>query len=178
MNKKTTALLIFIVFMIVAIGLGIYLVSQQQQIFPKADESLSPSPPVSPPASGIMCPADARACPNGSYVSRTGANCEFATCPTSVSPSPSVSPSAGPTNTPNSSPTSVPNPTATRTPTTTSTVGPTAQPTEVALAQSATTPTGTVTPTSASTLPSAGSSAGPFFMAITGMIVITLMFVF
>lgn len=30
---------------------------------------------------GVMCPQDAKLCPNGSYVSRTGPNCEFAMCP-------------------------------------------------------------------------------------------------
>ena len=27
------------------------------------------------------CPADVRVCPDGSYVARTGLNCEFAQCP-------------------------------------------------------------------------------------------------
>ena len=30
----------------------------------------------------IACPMDAKLCPDGSYVGRTGPNCEFATCPT------------------------------------------------------------------------------------------------
>lgn len=30
----------------------------------------------------IACTMDARACPDGSYVGRTGPNCEFAPCPT------------------------------------------------------------------------------------------------
>ena len=30
----------------------------------------------------IMCTADAMLCPDGSYVGRTGPNCEFAECPT------------------------------------------------------------------------------------------------
>lgn len=30
---------------------------------------------------GIVCTMDAKLCPDGSYVSRTGANCEFAECP-------------------------------------------------------------------------------------------------
>jgi len=30
----------------------------------------------------IACPMDAKLCPDGSYVSRTGPNCEFAACPT------------------------------------------------------------------------------------------------
>ncbi|HXV27118.1 MAG TPA: hypothetical protein VD862_03815 [Candidatus Paceibacterota bacterium] len=29
---------------------------------------------------GIACPADAKLCPDGSYVGRTGPNCEFAPC--------------------------------------------------------------------------------------------------
>jgi hypothetical protein len=30
---------------------------------------------------GVMCAQDAKQCPNGSYVTRTGPNCEFAACP-------------------------------------------------------------------------------------------------
>ncbi len=30
---------------------------------------------------GQMCTADAKQCPDGSYVSRTGPNCSFAECP-------------------------------------------------------------------------------------------------
>ncbi len=29
----------------------------------------------------VACPADAKQCPDGSYVGRTGPKCEFATCP-------------------------------------------------------------------------------------------------
>jgi hypothetical protein len=37
---------------------------------------------VSPPEAGIsVCTADAKICPDGSAVSRTGPNCEFTTCP-------------------------------------------------------------------------------------------------
>lgn len=31
----------------------------------------------------VICTLDAKLCPDGSYVGRTGPNCEFAECPTS-----------------------------------------------------------------------------------------------
>lgn len=30
---------------------------------------------------GVVCTADAKLCPDGSYVGRTGPRCEFAPCP-------------------------------------------------------------------------------------------------
>ena len=30
----------------------------------------------------VVCAADAKQCPDGSYVSRTGPSCQFAACPT------------------------------------------------------------------------------------------------
>ncbi len=40
--------------------------------------------PQQPPAAdedGVMCTMDARECPDGSYVGRTGPHCEFTPCP-------------------------------------------------------------------------------------------------
>lgn len=34
-----------------------------------------------PPAGGVVCTMDAKLCPDGSSVGRTGPNCEFAACP-------------------------------------------------------------------------------------------------
>src|SRR6267154_6145338 len=34
----------------------------------------------------VACTADAMQCPDGSYVGRTGPNCQFAACPTKVKP--------------------------------------------------------------------------------------------
>jgi len=40
------------------------------------------SPPGTPPEEdGVACTMDAKACPDGSYVGRTGPTCEFAACP-------------------------------------------------------------------------------------------------
>lgn len=49
-------------------------------------KSGKPSPDGPPPPSlvednQVMCPADVKQCPDGSYVSRTGPRCEFAACP-------------------------------------------------------------------------------------------------
>lgn len=35
--------------------------------------------------SGIMCTMEAKLCPDGSYVGRTGPKCEFAACPGATS---------------------------------------------------------------------------------------------
>lgn len=37
--------------------------------------------PAPAPADTVMCPMDAMECPDGSYVGRTGPDCEFAACP-------------------------------------------------------------------------------------------------
>lgn len=41
----------------------------------------------------VFCTMDAKMCPDGSYVGRQGPNCEFAACPSSVTPAPAPSPS-------------------------------------------------------------------------------------
>jgi hypothetical protein len=39
-------------------------------------------PPAEAPGNGgVACTMEARQCPDGSYVGRTGPNCEFAACP-------------------------------------------------------------------------------------------------
>ena len=89
-------------------------------------------------------------------------------------PTPTATNTPTPTRTPTPTGTLTPTPTGTLTPTSTPTTGPSATPTEVILAQSTPTPSGTVAPT----IPSAGSSAGVFFMAVAGVILATLLFVF
>lgn len=42
--------------------------------------TLSPTPEA--PAQGVACTEEAKICPDGSAVGRTGPNCEFAPCPT------------------------------------------------------------------------------------------------
>lgn len=47
-----------------------------------------------------VCTADARLCPDGSYVSRVAPSCEFAACPIANMPSPAPQPVPSPTPTP------------------------------------------------------------------------------
>lgn len=52
-------------------------------IMPIADVPDEPAvpEPMSPPDDGVMCTMDAKICPDGSAVGRSGPNCEFAPCP-------------------------------------------------------------------------------------------------
>jgi rhodanese-related sulfurtransferase len=47
--------------------------------FESAEEKPVPAAPT--PEEPVMCTMEAKACPDGSYVSRTGLHCEFAACP-------------------------------------------------------------------------------------------------
>ncbi len=62
MNKKTSISLITII--VLTLGIGGYYFSTGKK------------------ASVIACTQEAKICPDGSAVSRTGPNCEFALCPT------------------------------------------------------------------------------------------------
>src|SRR3989338_6171267 len=55
------------------------------------------TPPIYPKA----CTQEAKLCHDGSYVGRTGPNCEFALCPT-TDPNPNPNPNPTPTPKPNS----------------------------------------------------------------------------
>ncbi len=43
-------------------------------------------PPTSPDAGGVMCTMEAKICPDGSSVGRSGPKCEFAPCPAAAAP--------------------------------------------------------------------------------------------
>ena len=49
-----------------------------------SSEQPMPAPDVRP--SGIMCTMEAKLCPDGSYVSRTGPKCDFRPCPSVPAP--------------------------------------------------------------------------------------------
>ncbi len=76
MNQKGSANIAILGIAIVAlVGVGTYFALNRQ--------AAPPSP--------IACTQEARQCPDGSYVGRTGANCEFAKCP-EVNPAPAPTP--------------------------------------------------------------------------------------
>ncbi len=53
----------------------------------------------SPPEQSIACTADAKLCPDGSYVGRTGPKCEFAPCPAVPNPDTTGKRCTGPSDT-------------------------------------------------------------------------------
>lgn len=48
---------------------------------PSASAPADGCTPTPIPEEGVMCTQDAKLCPDGSYVGRTGPRCEFAPCP-------------------------------------------------------------------------------------------------
>lgn len=48
--------------------------------------SSPPSPPADAPPGAKACTEEAKVCPDGSAVARTGPNCEFAPCPGAMAP--------------------------------------------------------------------------------------------
>ncbi|MBC7836206.1 hypothetical protein H7X87_00295 [Acetobacteraceae bacterium] len=62
---------IFAVLGLIIIAGGAYVVYAKPFTLPWAEER-------------VVCTADAQQCPDGSYVGRTGPNCEFASCPQAV----------------------------------------------------------------------------------------------
>lgn len=73
MNKKY--ILIALVAVLVAGAVGYV-------AFFKVPTQTTPEPTESPSSSPIACTQEAKQCSDGSYVGRTGPNCEFAPCPT------------------------------------------------------------------------------------------------
>jgi hypothetical protein len=53
-----------------------------RDVTPEPDTPTSPSSPYRPlPIEPVACPMDAKICPDGTGVGRTGPKCEFAPCP-------------------------------------------------------------------------------------------------
>ena len=73
MNQKGFVNIILIIIVAALVGTGAYFVSTRQIMPP------TPSPTPSP--THLVCTKETRRCSDGSYVSRTGKNCEFAKCP-------------------------------------------------------------------------------------------------
>lgn len=70
--SKTIALILFILLPILSFFLGM---NYQKVIENKAAVTSTPTP-------GVFCTMEAKICPDGSAVGRSGPNCEFAPCPT------------------------------------------------------------------------------------------------
>ncbi len=81
MNQKGFVNIIIIMFVVVLVGAGTYFALKRQTtpLIPSHTLSSSPAP--------VACTQEAMQCPDGSYVSRTGKNCEFGKCP-AINPPP------------------------------------------------------------------------------------------
>lgn len=96
--SKLLALSMLIFFPIVGFYLGMLYQSQQdQQILKNPPITVYPKitiPSPTPKAiEGKMCTMEAKLCPDGSYVGRSGPNCAFAPCPKlPVTPTPTCVP--------------------------------------------------------------------------------------
>lgn len=83
--KPIVYLFIIIVVILLSGAGGYYLGTKQSAksveptIFPTITSPVAPT--MSRGKSGKICTMDAKRCPDGSYVGRTGPNCEFAPCP-------------------------------------------------------------------------------------------------
>lgn len=124
-GKVATAIIILATFILA--GVAIFTAIRLYQL---RNQAVAPNVPSSQPHAQVVCPQDAKVCPDGSSVGRTGPNCEFPACPVSTcSLSFTLTPqtaSPTPTETPTGTPTATP--TGTPTPTPTATPGPSATP--------------------------------------------------
>jgi len=82
-NKNIPTRLGAIVLVIIAITFGIYLYHFEKDKWREIDTSSEIQPPRNekPKNGGAACTQEAKLCPDGSSVSRTGTDCEFAPCP-------------------------------------------------------------------------------------------------
>lgn len=77
--SKALAFIMFVTFPFA----GFYLGMQYQKAVDKVFMPMKPSSnrPLIKPTEGVMCTMDAKQCPDGSYVGRSGPKCEFEKCP-------------------------------------------------------------------------------------------------
>jgi len=84
MNKKFFFVVV-LALVIITTGLLIWNIWPFQEQLPHTSNISNNAP--SNTQDHVFCPQDAKLCPDGSYVSRTGPNCDFAQCPTGSSAS-------------------------------------------------------------------------------------------
>jgi hypothetical protein len=78
-NKKIPAILVFGIILIVTIVIGgLIWLNSKKDITPNKAKSTINQDRIT---KQIVCTQEVKLCPDGSYVSRTGPNCEFTECP-------------------------------------------------------------------------------------------------
>ncbi len=88
MDQKGFINIIVIIGIVILAGVAGYFIARQQaQLIPAPPPSPTPIPSPTPTPTPVACSHIAKQCPDGSYVTRRGPNCEFTDCPKSL-PSP------------------------------------------------------------------------------------------
>lgn len=77
-HKKLIVAGIILIVLLLVLGVTGYIMNERYQasLLPKITVDPTPTPPDS-----TACTQEAKLCPDGSYVGRTGPNCEFVACP-------------------------------------------------------------------------------------------------
>lgn len=85
LSKKIAILILILILLGIGLSGIIYLLGKNQNS--NSNISSAPTPTTSTNSEGeeVVCTMDVKECPDGSFVSRSGPNCEFAACPTSSS---------------------------------------------------------------------------------------------
>jgi Tfp pilus assembly protein PilE len=82
-NQRGFILPIIIIVVVVAVlGTAGYLAYKSEIPNPKSETNSNIQNPNDRNGNQVVCAQDAKQCPNGSYVGRTGPTCDFAECPT------------------------------------------------------------------------------------------------
>lgn len=79
-SNKVHFAFIFVLFLFAAAIFWAYSTLHSER-FTYENIPISPVPTVAPIENGVACTMDALLCPDGSYVGRSGPNCEFTACP-------------------------------------------------------------------------------------------------
>ena len=79
-DKIHLAFILFLIFGIVVI-LFSYFALNSNKFTKSPSETITPVVSIIPEEDVVACTLDAKECPDGSFVGRSGPNCEFAKCP-------------------------------------------------------------------------------------------------
>lgn len=83
LNKKIASEVAIVSILLLAVVVGGIFWMQGRNLVPDNSQSIANNQEEEKPIQedGVICTQDAKLCTDGSYVSRTGPNCEFASCP-------------------------------------------------------------------------------------------------
>ncbi len=80
-SNKVHFFLIFVLFLVAASLFWTYVTLHDESLKYENIPVKYVAPTIAPVQEGVACTMDALLCPDGSYVGRSGPNCEFTACP-------------------------------------------------------------------------------------------------